>query len=229
MTRSWAAVGIVGSVLLSLGACALEACATPDLDLGDDSVGLPGRVEPSDSGEAAERPDSGLAEVDARADADAAPVGLRVFVSSSLSAGNLGGLGAADVTCTNLATTAKLGGKWAAWLSDNGGAGPHAIDRVTSAGPWRLVSGELVASTKAGLASGTLAHAIDHDEKGTAVPSSRVWTGTGPDGQFFAKDCDKWTTGTNGRVGVTSAVDATWTSADADDCSGQRRIYCFEL
>jgi hypothetical protein len=149
-----------------------------------------------------------------------------VFVSSSTSSAKYGGLAGADARCASLATKAGLAGTWVAWLSNGGG--PHAIDRLTSAGPWRLVSGELVAQNKAELASG-LRHAIDRDERGMAVPPSRVWTGTGGNGRFLTNDCDKWSEGGNdGRCGETSAVDAKWTSVAVDSCDDQRRLYCFQ-
>lgn len=217
---------MVGVVLLLLG-----ACATPNLTEQEDPLQLPDRADPPDPIDAArppvdaERPDASL--VDAPIDsADAAPVGLRVFVTSTSGNSNFGGVAGGDTICTNLAIAAKLGGTWAAWLSVENG--PHASDRVTSTGPWRLVSGEMVALTKAELLSGTLRHAIDHDEKGIAVPATRAWTGTGPGGQYSTNDCDKWTNGTNGRVGATDALDANWTSTNVDDCGNSRRLYCFQ-
>ena len=109
--------------------------------------------------------------------ADAAPVGLRVFLSSTTSNGDFAGIAGGDAVCQNLATAASLGGKWVAWLSNEDG--PAAINRVTSTGPWRLVTGEVVVASKAALVSGALQHAIDKDEKGVAVAAGGVWTGTG--------------------------------------------------
>ena len=114
-----------------------------------------------------------------------------------------------------------------AWLSTKDGVA--AADRVTSPGPWRLTTGELVASTKTELTSGTLKHAIDHDEAKTPVVSSAVWTGSGPDGVYLLNDCDDWTTGSKGRVGTSDALDATWTNASVDDCTNRHRLYCFQL
>lgn len=226
MIRSWAPFGVVGVVLLLLG-----ACATPDLGPEDETVALPDRAGPIDPGDAARpdtnRPDTALP--DASTDADAGPLGLRVFVSSTTSKANFGGMAGADLVCKALATAAGLGGNWAAWLSNNGGLGPQAIDHVTSLGPWRLVSGEVVADTKVGLMSGTLKHAIDHDEKGVLVAPGRAWTGTGPNGQYSTNDCDKWTNGSDGRVGATDAVDGTWTSVSVDGCGNLRHLYCFQL
>jgi hypothetical protein len=209
------------------------ACATPNLPPEDEVIDVPDRNEPITLGDAAKldanRGDTFVPQ-DAGDAADGAATGPRVFVSSTTTkAGAINGLAGGDALCTSLATAAGLGGTWAAWLSNHDN-GPHAIDRVTGAGPWRLVSGELVASSKVALASGTLLHAIDHDEKGVAVAAGRVWTGTGTDGKYSTNDCERWTpAGGNGRVGATDAVDATWTTVGVDDCQNPRRIYCFQL
>jgi hypothetical protein len=227
LIRSCAPFGVVGLVLLHMG-----ACYVPDLST-DEELALPDRADPIDPGDVARpdtnRPDTAVADASVEADADAAP-GLRVFLSSAPTNGNLGGLAGADLRCKTLATAAGLGGNWAAWLSNHDN-GPHAIDRVTSAGPWRLVSGEIIADTKAQLSSGAIKHAIDHDEKGVAVVAARVWTGTGPNGQYSTNDCDRWTSGNDGdgRVGANNAADTTWTSMQVDGCGGQRHIYCFQL
>ena len=153
--------------------------------------------------------------------------GPRVFVTSTSRNANFGGLAGGDLICTNLAISAGLIGKWAAWLSNQGG--PHASDRLTSVGPWSLVTGEVVATTKPQLVSGTLSHTIDHDEKGALVPASRVWTGSGTDSRYLTNDCDKWTNGANGRVGDSSSTAPAWTTTGVDDCGQLRRLYCFEL
>lgn len=209
------------------------ACATADLG-EEDGVTLPNRADAGSAGDAAQpfdaapEPDTSTPPQDASPPVDAAPSHVpRVFASSTSSNSNFGGLAGGDLKCNSLATAAGLTGKWAAWLSVQNG--PHAIDRITSAGPWSLVSGELVASTKAQLVSGALAHAIDHDEKGVLVPAGRVWTGTGTDGHYLTNDCDKWTNGNDGRSGDLTSKTGTWTTAAVEDCGQQRRIYCFEL
>lgn len=224
--------GVVG---VSLAVVVLAACATPNLPPEDEVIDVPDRGEPLTTGDAAKldasRADTFVPE-DAGGDArgDGGATGPRVFVSSTtMTAGAINGLAGGDALCKSLATAAGITGSWAAWLSvhDNG---PHAIDRVTGAGPWRLVSGELVATSKTTLASGTLLHAIDHDEKGVAVAPGRVWTGTGADGTYSTNDCERWSpAGGKGRVGATDAVDATWTTVNVDDCPNLRRIYCFQL
>lgn len=210
----------------------VAACATANLPPDEEATDVPDRVEPLPTRDAAQpevnRSDSALPK-DAGA-ADATDSGARVFVSSTtMKAGAINGLAGGDALCGSLAAAAGLGGAWMAWLSNHDN-GPHAIDRMTGVGPWRLVSGEPVASSKATLAGGALLHAIDHDEKGVAVAADRVWTGTGTDGKYLTNDCDRWSAGgDDGRVGATDAVDATWTTVGVDGCGKLRRIYCFQL
>ncbi len=209
--------------LLAAFACG-KSSSTPD-----DGIPLPDRAEDSgtDTGTPAIE-DSGPS-VDAATDqgADTGPPGtLRVFVTSTTFKGRFGGLIGADATCNDLAKAAGLPGTFVAWLSVQNG--PHAVDRLTSGGPWSLVSGEVVAS-KAELLNPPLKHAIDRDETGAVVQATQVWTGTGITGRYLTNDCDKWTTGNDGRVGRSDQVTAEWTTANVIDCDNLRRLYCFQL
>lgn len=227
--RSDALTGIVsvGVLVVVIAACGSSPSATEE-----DGLGLPDRTDlpAEDAAIEAEGPrDSSVLDTSFDA-ADGAPPGLRAFVSSSTSNANLGGRIGADAKCTTLATTAALGGTWVAWLSNEDGLLNNAIERVASTGPWRLVGGEVVATSKAQLISGTLLHAIDRDEKGLVVGTPGVWTGTGPDGNYSTNDCNKWGGGgSNGRVGLSTATNGAWTSSSVDDCGQLRRIYCFQL
>ncbi|MBX3185796.1 MAG: hypothetical protein KF819_02225 [Labilithrix sp.] len=212
------------AVLLVVAGCATSASES------ETEIPLPPRADLPEGGDATLlKVDAGGdgGERDAATEAEAGPAGPIVFVSSTTTVANTGGLTGADARCAGLATAAGLGGAWVAWLS-NGPSGPHAADRVTSAGPWYLRSGEMVALNKIELVSGTLRHAIDRDESGAQVAASRVWTGSGTNGRYLTNDCDKWTTGTNGRVGDSSATGAAWTTAGVDGCGQQRRLYCFQ-
>jgi hypothetical protein len=218
--------GVIATLLAAGAAACGEAIGAED-----DILVLPDRTEPDGGGgEDGEAPDASTADTsttDTGGSVDADAQGpLRVFVSSTMSNSNMPGLAGADLKCTNLAIDAKLGGKWVAWLSAENG--PHAIDRITSAGPWSLLTGDVVA-TKLELTTGTIQHPIDRDEKGAPILAGRVWTGTGPNGRYSTNDCDRWRNGGNGRAGEVSAKDTTWTSAEVRDCGNTFRIYCFEL
>ena len=162
---------------------------------------------------------------------DTGPGVLRAFVLSAVVNGAFGGVPGADALCSKAATMAALGGTYRAWLSI---PGADAIDHITSAGPWQLVTGEIVAPDKVGLASGTLKHLIDKDEKGVTVTAAddHTWTGTGVNGRYVAPDCSQWTsTLGNGSGGdATVALPGIWTAAPPNAaCSDTNRIYCFEL
>ena len=223
-------VSVVPLVVLSFSAAVLgiASCAEANLPPEESETPLPDREAPNETDAATNPADTSTPDVQL----DDAPQGdgssaLRVFVTSTTTNARFGGQAGGDARCKALADAASLGGTWMAWLSNKNG--PHAVDRLTSAGPWHLVTGEMVAATKAELVSGTLRKAIDRDEKGAAVVGNGVWTGTGPDGKYLTNDCDQWTTGNDGRSGTADSTSATWTSAAVDDCDQLRHLYCFEL
>lgn len=162
--------------------------------------------------------------------APAAATPQRVFVSSSTSSGNLGGLAGADATCQELADAQSLGGRWIAWLSDEN---TDAIDRLAGNGPFLLIgSGALIAASRSELTSGTLQNSISRNEAG-AFTAGATWTGTNADGTRGSNFCDNWTDGTNssfGQTGSADQTDAEWTDANQVFCGVDApvRIYCFE-
>jgi len=157
----------------------------------------------------------------------------RVFVSSTLTNnGSLGGLNAVDTSCQALADAQVLGGTWKAWLSD---ATRSPATRFTHASiPYRLVDGTLIANNWTQLTSGTLAHAIDHDETGApATGVTEVWTGTLPDGTYEGDSCKNWTNSSTSpflaEVGTFDQPDSRWTAVYLQFCDrGSLRVYCFE-
>lgn len=215
---TWAILSSCASAKDSTGSTPIDL-PPPRTDQEDSAAEpSPPPKEPIDAGD----PD-GNVQMDAGVDASRP---FLVFVTSLTTPGNTGGLAGADIKCNDHARNAGLNGTWVAWLSAENG--PHAIDRVTSAGPWHLRSGEMVAANKAGLMSGTLLHAIDHDEKGLAIAPGRVWTGSGTNGRYNSNDCDRWTNGNEGRVGNSGATNQGWTTSGVDNCNNSGRLYCFE-
>lgn len=155
---------------------------------------------------------------------------LRVFATSEVLDGKLGGLAGADALCQQLADGASLGGTWMAWLSD-GEQGPAA--RFTTKGgprPYHRVDGTAIAGDWADLIDGQLAAPISLDEAGNDAPGN-VWTNTAIDGTPTDAHCDQWTTGTggaSGNRGHTNATDVQWTDADTKGCQNSARLYCVE-
>lgn len=153
----------------------------------------------------------------------------RVFLSSTTSSGDLGGLDGADATCQQLADAEGLGGRWIAWLSDED---HDAIDRLAGNGPFVLVgSNEIIAADKSELTSGMLQNPINRSESGALTPGA-TWTGTDADGTRGSNFCDGWTNATNSFAGQTGAADQTdsnWTDANQVFCNLDAvRLYCFE-
>ena len=171
---------------------------------------------------------------DARIQPDAPtvpPNAKRVFVTKTTYTGDVDGLVGANALCQNAATAATLGGTWAAWLSD---FNTDAIDRITSTGPWYLLTGEMAFANKAALATSP-AVGIDVQEDGTRlVIGERVWTGTRAggttDGSGASQLCGEWfSIGGTGTIGNTSLTDGGWTDAETLACTTAARLYCFQL
>lgn len=234
MSRRCLAIAAVASSALASAALALASCAEADLPADDASEApLPERTTATD----AKVVDSSSGVVPPRAeagtdaspiDADGATKDLRVFVSSTIKTGNLGGVAGADALCDQLATAAALGGTYRAWLSVSGA---DAIDHITSSGPWHLVTGELVAADRATLTSGVLKHLIDKTEKGVTPPAQedRTWTATGADGRYVGPDCTLWTGAGSGLSGeARNSNPSKWTDLLAEGCGQVNRVYCFE-
>jgi hypothetical protein len=160
----------------------------------------------------------------------------RVFLSSILYDGNLGGLSGADAKCQALADAAGVSGIYKAWLSDSTGA---PISRFTpSSGPYRLVNGTTIAGNWADLTDGNLAAPITVTETGGSVgPIPLVWTYTlsnGTAGGAFGH-CENWSTnvGPSGPwadVGDATRSDAYWTGngTAATYCNIRQYLYCFQ-
>lgn len=160
----------------------------------------------------------------------------RVFASSTTYNGNLGGLTGADTKCQTLADSVSLGGTWKAWLSNTT---TSAASRLTqSADPYVLVDNTTkIADNWTTLTDGALDHAINLTQAGQSVATgSRVWTNTRLGGTIFTSTssdvCTNWTSALSsrdGRTGISSSfTNDDWTNASYNNCSNNRRLYCFE-
>lgn len=174
--------------------------------------------------------------VDAIGDEDATPhPPKRVFVTSSSSTGNIGGLEGADERCNTLAKSAGLDGTWLAWLST---PNVNAIDRLPHLGSYELLDGTVVVTSKQQLTSGRIEHAIDMTENKERLTKNRgVWTGTRGNGTADAT-CNGWTTDSAlvlGTLASAIASDVGWTKGapqgghpDNWECNTVVGLYCFE-
>jgi hypothetical protein len=158
----------------------------------------------------------------------------RVFVSSTSSTANLGGVSGADARCQTLATAAALGGTWQAWVSD--ALSSPSIRFAVVAAPLRLIDGTVIAADWTALVTGDgLAHAIDQDEFGAHVAAADVWTSTTQGGVFtgyggcLGHTSESLSQLEGAWVGVTDRPGTSWTIAYAASCNQMTpRVYCFE-
>lgn len=155
--------------------------------------------------------------------------GKIVFVTSSTSPANLGGVAGADAICGTRAAAAKIPGQFMAWISVPG-VSPNS--RFTRAAiPYRLVDGTTIANNYADLTDGTLLHSINLDERGTLVSGAWVWTGTWESGVGTLYHCQSWTSAASadtGAIGNTDGVGRPWSAQYQDYCNGSYRLYCFQ-
>mgnify|MGYP003393245104 CR=1 FL=1 len=171
----------------------------------------------------------------------------RVFVSSQKFNGILGGLTGADNKCQVLATTAKLGGTWKAWLSDSSVSVSSRLTQSTA--PYVRLDGKIVANNWTDLTDWQLQNAIEIDEMGRktsegvqkstkTVSSPGAWTGSNASGNIKTPNCNNWTsrsTKVEGIGGDISQVFFGWTDAwitggnpSFAKCSDSHHLYCFE-
>ena len=159
---------------------------------------------------------------------------LRVFITSTSTRGNLGGLSGADQLCQDRANAAALNGTWKAWLSTST---VNAKDRILGAGPWVDMTGARIFANRDALAGFTGPSAgIVYSETGNFLVTSYLWTGTSITGDYHAylpgtAPCDEWTSAAMtayAQVGQTGRVSSAWTDFTGTSCDQNGRLICFE-
>jgi hypothetical protein len=157
-----------------------------------------------------------------RSDMKLAPGDKRVFVTKGTYTGS-----AVLNACQAAANAAGLGGTWVGWLSTSR---QNAIDKVTAAGPWKLLTGETVFNNHAQLGM-SVSVSLDVTEDGAKLPGNvYVWTGTNGNGQVAPYTCADWTSSASevGTIGATSDTTTAWTNYGDAVCSSSKAVYCFE-
>ena len=162
----------------------------------------------------------------------------RVFVTSEVFTGNLGGIAGADQKCQAAAESAGLPGDYMAWVSSSEGSPAERF--LKSAVPYRQLDGTEIASNWNDLIDGTLKSGILLTEKmgaptkGTAMSCmldvAFAWSGTQETGVGLADgDCNDWSDGAGyGFAGWVGLTDNGWTIACMADCIDEAALYCFE-
>lgn len=164
----------------------------------------------------------------------------RVFISSTLQDGNIGGVSAANQICQDLAEGSPLtqGGFYLAWISDNLGNSPDTnFNKATV--PYQLVDGTVVASDYNDLTDCTnpdcIVNPIDTDQNNSSGPSNFIYTGTNSDGTATADNCNNWTDNTPGvfdgteGLSFSTSIGSAWTNnLNPVPCQLTQALYCFE-
>lgn len=157
--------------------------------------------------------------------------GKKVFVTSTIYDGNLGGLSGADAKCQARALAAGLANptSFKAWISDSS---TDAISRLTSNGPWVKIDGFKVADSKADLSDGAIFTSINQNESGNYM-IYQVWTGTIGAGTKAGNTCGDWTDNSPGVQGSTGSMQGAlksglWTASGDAACNTLGSLYCFE-
>lgn len=161
-----------------------------------------------------------------------------VFVTSTVSDGNMGGLQGADAICQSLADNAGLGGVYLAWLADATKAPGARMNHHD--GPYTLTDGTQIARDWDDLVDGGLDHTVDRDERnvpalGTFIcRGGEVWSNVEASGERRQVEaCSNWNdasstnTGTSGNV---TNADAAWTEGECMpiNCGSQLPFYCVQ-
>jgi hypothetical protein len=223
---SGAVCGISNAVAKCAGAtCAIDSCLADFVDCDGDPTN--GCECPSDSC-AADMPGKGNC-------------GKRVFVTSTVTTGNVGGLAGADAKCQAAASSAVRPGVYKAWLSD---AVASPATRFTRAAiPYRLVNGILIAKNWSDLVDGTLANPINLDERGGPAPTTNglcgeavisPWTWTTNAGNAWgvlAENCGNWTddSGPNSSEWGNGSSVTDWSfSCNGGSCKKLAPLFCFQ-
>lgn len=161
----------------------------------------------------------------------------RVFVTSKVWSGALGGLDGADEKCQDAANTGELPGLYKAWLSTTTISPTDTF--VHSSVPYRQINGDEVATDWSDLISGTLNGGIFVSELGglpgagthNCIPEEGrpVWTNTDNNGKNYPKDCNGWTGVGFAAAGLAGAVTGNWSTNCELDCQiHTAALYCFE-
>jgi cysteine-rich repeat protein len=160
------------------------------------------------------------------------------FTTSTMHAGDLGGLAGADAICNMLAQDAALPGTYMAWLS--AGAESPSTRFIQSTVPYMTPDGNKVADDWADLIDGSLDFAVGRTESGAPTPdttamcggSARIArTGTTEFGTPGPSTCVDFSSGMAmdmGLVGRSASNMAQWSNCGEIACDVLLPIYCFQ-
>ena len=232
--------------------CTLATCGDGQLWAGvelcddgnlDDDDACPSSCEPATCGDGfvlagVEQCDDGNLEDGDGCTGQCEVEALRVFVTSEMYDGNLGGLAGADAKCQALADAAGLPGTYMAWISTAEGSPSTRFTQSTQ--PYLRIDGVQVAPNWAGLVDGTLDAAISVTELGGPAPIGNtscagggfatVWSATNVAGGSGGTACAGFTSNAgSGLWGQATVTNSSWTSwCSGGLCSWLSPLYCFQ-
>ena len=152
-----------------------------------------------------------------------------VFVTSTQTTGNMGGLTGADHICQTRASAAGLPGTYRAWLST---PSVNAIARLGSARGWVRPDGKPFADTTADIAAGKIFYPPRLDELGADIGLDDVFTATTANGTLYPgfTTCGDYTS-TSGsiEIGFSTGSSSMFTVMGSASCSSMSPIYCFGI
>ena len=155
-----------------------------------------------------------------------------VFVTSTTSNGNLGGVSGAATRCQNAANAipALAGKTFDAWISTSSST---PSGRFTRDGHFVRMDGTMISHSWSHLTGGTLYAAINVTETSSTVGGSFVWSSTTSSGAYKSggNHCSSWSSnssGNQGAVGSTAGTSSAWTDSTNNNCNNTRALYCFE-
>ncbi len=175
---------------------------------------------------------------------DASTPRRRVFLTSTVTKGAMGGVAGAQTLCRAAASNGKLGGNWVPFVS---GEGVNAVDRLDFDGPYVTVTNPpiVVVAHKDDIRNKLpLGHLINIQENGIQLMSPQgsalVWTGSDTSGNGTAYNCNNWGVGNGTAAGFMGwfdqASNGKWIQHDSTtpfvapyDCGTPAHLYCFEL
>lgn len=151
-----------------------------------------------------------------------------VFVTSTTTTGNTGGISGANAICQARANAGGLVGRYAAWLSDGNAANSPSQRFEQSSVPYTRLDGTIVANNWADLADGTLSVSLNMTELGTFV-TGPAYANTNANGtiRHSTDTCSNFTVA----AGITfgdNVQDTNWSSTTSLACNTGRYLYCFE-
>jgi hypothetical protein len=162
------------------------------------------------------------------------PAHKRVFITSTLHDGNLGGFAGADAICAARAAAGGLPGTYKAWLSASSSTASSRLAHATvpyANYPSSSYSPHIIADNWNDLTDGLLEYYILYTEFGGFPSTNLVWTGTDYTGANGGSSCVDWTTNSSlsvAGVGNNASVASQWTSFADQSCNNLRALYCFE-